>query len=290
MQTGKVFIVGAGPGDPELITLRGVNALRQADVILYDRLAHPDLLLHARPEAERIYVGKERGQPGQAEINQLLIDRACGGQVVVRLKGGDPFVFGRGGEEALALSAAGIPFEVVPGVSAAVAVPEAALIPVTHRGTANAFAVFAGHEAGHGAAEPAAQAIDWVVAARIPTAVFLMGVERLPHIAGELLAHGRDASTPVAVIEQGTLPGQRVFTGTLHDIAAVAADAHAPATIVVGDVVAVRGLIQARIAQHEQSDTIFVTDFVREREVPDDNDHRAVDSAAWRQLSELIGR
>ena len=249
MQTGKVFLVGAGPGDPQLITLRGLNALAQADVVLYDRLVHPDLLHHTRPGAEHIYVGKQSGSPGttrQAHINQLMIDYACEGKIVVRLKGGDPFVYGRGGEEALALSASGITFEIVPGVSAAVAVPEAALIPVTHRGTAAAFAVFTGHEA----ADTVSTGIDWEVAARIPTAVFLMGVERLPEIVTELLAHGRNTTTPVAVIEQGTLAEQRVFTGTLRDIVTRAQDAQAPATIVVGDVVNIRGVILANTARH----------------------------------------
>ena len=281
MQTGKVFLVGAGPGDPQLITLRGLNALRQADVVLYDRLVHPDLLNHAPPDAARIYAGKAPGKPGrpsQEHINQLLIDYACDGKVVVRLKGGDPFVYGRGGEEALALSAAGIPFELVPGVSAAVAVPEAALIPVTHRGTASAFAVFAGHEADG----TSATGTDWEIAARIPTAVFLMGVERLPQIVVELLAHGCAANTPVAVIEQGTLSEQRVFTGTLRDISMRAEAARAPATIVVGDAVNIRSLIQANIAWHEGSNNSLE----KGREVHDDE---SVDLAAWWHVSELIG-
>jgi uroporphyrin-III C-methyltransferase len=282
MQTGKVFLVGAGPGDPQLITVRGLNALAQADVVLYDRLVHPDLLHYARPDAERLYVGKRSGNPGttrQAHINQLMIDYACEGKIVVRLKGGDPFVYGRGGEEALALSASGIPFEIVPGVSAAVAVPEAALIPVTHRGTASAFAVFTGHEA----ADTDSTGIDWDIAARIPTAVFLMGVERLPEIVTELLAHGRNITTPVAVIEQGTLAEQRVFTGTLRDIVVRAKDAQAPATIVVGDVVNIRGVIQANTARH----TLLSNSLELERDTHDDE---SFDLAAWRRISELVGR
>jgi uroporphyrin-III C-methyltransferase len=286
MKLGKVFLVGAGPGDPELITVRGLNVLRRADVVLYDRLVHPDLLRHAPADAERIYVGKASGQPGrtrQEHINQLMIAHACEGQIVVRLKGGDPFVFGRGGEEVLALSAAGISFEVVPGVSAAVAVPGSTLIPVTHRGTAAAFAVFAGH----GADDASATGTDWEIAARIPTAVFLMGVERLPEIVAELLAHGRSATTPVAVIQQGTLTTQRIFTGTLRDIVERAKDAQAPATIVVGDVVNIRtavlrGVIQANAERHAGSAAIFNT----ETEIEDDE---PVDHAAWRHVGELVG-
>ena len=286
MPGGKVFLVGAGPGDPQLITLRGLNALKQADVILYDRLVHPDLLHHTRPQAERVNVGKQSGNPGttrQAYINQLMIDYACEGKIVVRLKGGDPFVFGRGGEEALALSASGIDFEIVPGVSAAIAVPEAASIPVTHRGTAAAFAVFTGHDA----ADAVSAGIDWEVAARIPTAVFLMGVERLPEIVNELIAHGRNITTPVAVIEQGTLAEQQVFTGTLRDIVMRAQEARAPATIVVGDVVHIRGVIHTNMARH----AVQSVSLELQKEIDRDGerqDDEAFNPAAWRHISELI--
>ena len=239
MKLGKVFLVGAGPGDPELITLKGVNALRQADVVMYDRLAHPDLLNHAPATATRVYVGKlpgKGGTPKQEIINTMLIEFAQQGKTVVRLKGGDPFVFGRGGEEAIVLNQAGIPFEVIPGISSAIAAAEAALIPVTHRHVATAFAVFAGHEA-DGAS---ASGTDWELAARIPTAVFLMGVERLPIIVKELIAHGRNAETPIAVIEQGSLPEQHVIIGTLGDIVAKAAGVQPPAAVIVGDVVSLR--------------------------------------------------
>jgi uroporphyrin-III C-methyltransferase len=241
--TGKVFLVGAGPGDPELITLKGVNALRQADVVMYDRLAHPDLLNHAPAHAARVYVGKlpgKGGTPKQELINKMLIEFAQQGKTVVRLKGGDPFVFGRGGEEAIVLNEAGIPFEVVPGISSAIAVAEAALIPVTHRHMATAFAVFAGHEANDGAISTGASGTDWELAARIPTAVFLMGVERLPIIVRELIAHGRKADTPVALIENGSLPEQRVIVGTLSDIVAKAVSVQPPATVIVGEVVSLR--------------------------------------------------
>jgi len=280
LSQGKVTIVGAGPGDPQLITVRGLNALMQADVVLYDRLTHPDLLRHAPTHAELVYVGKESGQPGhsrQEHINTLLVDYARSGKQVVRLKGGDPFVFGRGGEEVLALSIAGVAFEVVPGVSAAVAVPESALIPVTHRGISSSFAVFAGHDADDGKATGA----DWEIAARIPTAVFLMGVERLPEIVAELLAHGRRADTPIAVIECGTLAHQNVFIGALHDIIAVAAGAEAPATIVVGDVVTIRSAILANRGGHD-AEEISNTGMVLQND-------EWVNSTAWRHISELIG-
>jgi uroporphyrin-III C-methyltransferase len=236
---GRVILVGAGPGDPELITLKAVRALAQADVVLYDRLAHPALLDHAPAHAERIDVGKAPGAggtPKQHAINALLIAHARAGRVVVRLKGGDPFVFGRGGEEMLALRAEGIDVEVIPGISSAIAAAEAAQIPVTHRHIANAFGVFTAH----GAAEGGDTGVDWAAAARMPTAVFMMGVEALPVICAQLIAHGRAAETPVAVIENGTLPTQRVIIGTLASIAALCTDVQPPAVVVAGEVVRLR--------------------------------------------------
>ncbi|AMY08936.1 Uroporphyrinogen-III C-methyltransferase [Luteitalea pratensis] len=244
MSEGKVVLVGAGPGAPDLITLRGVEALRRADVVLYDRLTHPALLEHAPGDAERIYCGRAPGAPGddrQESIHDLMVRHARAGRVVVRLKGGDPFVFGRGGEEMLALAEAGVAFEVVPGVTSSIGVPGTAGIPVTHRGISAAFAVFAAHEAD----DAAGPAVDWHVAARIPTAVFLMGVERLPIIVARLTAHGRRVDTPIAVIERGTLDGQRVTIGTLGNILARTKDVRPPATIVVGDVVSVRESVLA---------------------------------------------
>jgi len=241
---GKVVLVGAGPGAPDLITLRGVEALRRADVVLYDRLTHPALLEHAPSDAERVYCGRAPGAPGddrQESIHDLMVRHARAGRVVVRLKGGDPFVFGRGGEEMLALAEAGVAFEVVPGVTSSIGVPGTAGIPVTHRGISAAFAVFAAHEAD----DAAGPAVDWHVAARIPTAVFLMGVERLPTIVARLTAHGRRVDTPIAVIERGTLDGQRVTIGTLGNILARTKDVRPPATIVVGDVVSVRESVLA---------------------------------------------
>jgi uroporphyrin-III C-methyltransferase len=241
---GKVVLVGAGPGAPDLITVRGLEALRRADVVLYDRLTHPALLDHAPADAERVYCGRAPGAPGddrQESIHELMVRHARQGRVVVRLKGGDPFVFGRGGEEMLALAEAGVAFEVVPGVTSSIGVPGSAAIPVTHRGVSAAFAVFAAHEAD----DAPGPAVDWHVAARIPTAVFLMGVERLPTIVARLTAHGRRVDTPIAVIERGTLEEQRVTIGTLGTILARARDVRPPATIIVGDVVSVRETVLA---------------------------------------------
>ncbi len=237
---GTVWLVGAGPGDPELITLAGVRALRGADVVLFDRLAHPDLLEEAPPHALRIDVGKSAGDAAagrgmtQREIDALIVAHACAGRAVVRLKGGDPFVFGRGSEEAAACARHGIPCRVVPGVSSAIAAPASAGIPVTARGTAASFAVVTAHRADGADDDPLAGV------AHADTVVVLMGAARLAAVADALVAHGRDASTPAAVVERGTLPGQRTVRGTLGTIAvrAAAEDVRAPATLVVGDVVA----------------------------------------------------
>lgn len=236
---GRVYLVGAGPGDPELITLKGLRCLRVADVVVYDRLISPYLLDEARSEAERVFVGKESGchSMKQEEINALLIEYAQQGRVVVRLKGGDPFVFGRGGEEALALATAGIPFEVVPGVSSAIAVPAYAGIPVTHRDHASSVIIVTGHED----LMHASSAINWEVLAKLGgTLVILMGVTTLPHITRRLLDGGLSPDTPAAVIQQGTVPQQRVVTDTLVNIAERAAIANikSPAVVVIGAVVA----------------------------------------------------
>jgi uroporphyrin-III C-methyltransferase len=231
--TGTVHLVGAGPGDPELITVRGLDRLRRADVVAYDRLVGQDLLAHAAPWAELIFVGKESGRHcmPQAEITRLLIDRARRGLDVVRLKGGDPFVFGRGGEEALALLEAGIAVEVVPGVSAALAVPAAAGIPLTHRGLASSFAVVTGHDEA-GAGGPAG---GWASGA--DTLVLLMAVHNLRALAASAIEGGRPPSTPVAVIRWGTTPQQEILIGTLADIADRAAGMEPPAVVVIGAVV-----------------------------------------------------
>lgn len=236
---GRVFLVGAGPGDPELITLKGLRCLRKADVVVYDRLICPELLDEAPSQAERVFVGKAPGHHSikQDEINTLLIQHARQGRLVARLKGGDPFVFGRGGEEALALAHAGIPFEVVPGVSSAMAVPAYAGIPVTHRDLASSITIVTGHEQ----CSSTSPGVDWEALARLGgTLVILMGVETLAHITRRLLKGGLHPDTPAAVIQQGTVPQQRVIVGTLANIAARARTANiaSPAVTVVGEVVA----------------------------------------------------
>jgi uroporphyrinogen III methyltransferase / synthase len=234
---GVVYLVGAGPGDPGLMTQRSLALIAAADVILHDRLIPPGALEGARPDAELRYVGKEPGAPalGQEEINALLVELGRSGRRVVRLKGGDPFVFGRGGEEAEALAAAGVAFEVVPGVTAGVAAPAYAGIPVTHRDMASVVAFVTGHE------DPAKEesVIDWAALARFPgTLVFYMGVRNLPLISERLRAGGRDSREPAAVVARGTLSGQRTVTAPLDEIAqrAAEADLRPPAITVVGPV------------------------------------------------------
>jgi uroporphyrinogen III methyltransferase/synthase len=238
---GRVALVGAGPGDPGLMTVRGLALLRRADVVVYDRLVDPRLLDEAPDDARRIFAGKASGAHvlSQERINALLIAHARQGQRVVRLKGGDPFVFGRGGEEASALAAAGIPFEVVPGVSSAVAVPAYAGIPLTHRGTASSFAVVTGHE-DDGRAETA---IDWPrIATAVDTVVILMGARSLPRIAAALIDGGRPGDTPVAVVRWGTTDAQTTLVGRLDQIGELAEASRLapPAVVVVGDVVGLR--------------------------------------------------
>jgi uroporphyrin-III C-methyltransferase len=232
---GKVFLVGAGPGDPELITLKGLRCLHQAQVVVYDRLICSDLLDEAPSQATRVFVGKESGRHSmqQEEINILLIKYARQGHRVVRLKGGDPFVFGRGGEEALALADAGIPFEIVPGVSSAIAVPAYAGIPVTHRELATSFTVVTGHEQ----QTSTSSSVNWAALAALGgTLVIMMGVETLPQITQRLLAGGLLPSTPAAVIQQGTVPQQRIVTDTLVNIAESARTAKitSPAVTIIG--------------------------------------------------------
>jgi len=239
---GRVFLVGGGPGDPELITVRGRRLLARADVVVVDRLAPRALLDRLDPAVEVVDVGKtpHGAGPTQADISALLVDRARAGQVVVRLKGGDPFVLGRGGEEVLACVEAGVPVEVVPGVTSAIAGPAAAGIPVTHRGVAADFAVVSGH------VEPGVSAgsvIDWQALADGPaTLVLLMALDRVGPAAAELVARGRPASTPVAVVSRATLPDQQVLVATLGTVAAAVADAglRPPAVVVVGEVVGLR--------------------------------------------------
>ncbi|MFN3598540.1 MAG: uroporphyrinogen-III C-methyltransferase [Aquificaceae bacterium] len=235
---GKVYLVGAGPGDQELLTLKALKVIKSADAILYDRLVNPEILLLAKPDCELLYVGKEDGKHTleQEKINQLLLHYANIKEVVVRLKGGDPFVFGRGGEEALFLSQHGIDFEIVPGVSSIYAVPAYAGIPLTFRGISSSFAVITGHE------DPRKEksSIDWGSLRGINTLVILMGVSRRREIAQRLMDIGRDPKEPVAFIEEGTTERQRVVITTLYELAIDPPEVKGPAVMVVGEVVRLR--------------------------------------------------
>jgi len=249
---GRVYLVGAGPGDPGLLTARALELIAAADVVLHDRLIGAAALDGARADAEVLFVGKEGGGPSvpQEQTEALMVQRARAGKTVVRLKGGDPFVFGRGGEEALTLREAGIPYEIVPGVTAGVAAAAYAGIPVTHRGLSSAVALITGHTHTDDAQDTArAQAasgggreetdLNWPALAAFPgTLVFYMGVRQLPQIAASLIAAGRPASEPVAIVERGTLPGQRTVAGTLESIAVLARqeEVRAPSITVVGPV------------------------------------------------------
>jgi uroporphyrin-III C-methyltransferase len=234
--TGRVLLVGAGPGDPELITVKGAKALAAADVVVYDRLAAAALLDLTPATAERIYVGKQPGGHAmrQEEINEVLVDQARLGRTVVRLKGGDPFVFGRGAEEALALAMAGIAFEVVPGVSSAIAAPELAGIPVTHRGSASGFLVLSGHatdafENGLKAVQPNAVSL-----------VVLMGLGSRHELAEKLIARGWNGATPAAIVCGASTPDEWVWTGTIAELGANEPPAGIAGVVVIGDVVRVR--------------------------------------------------
>lgn len=246
---GTVYLVGAGPGDPGLLTLRGAELLGRADAVVYDRLIHPEVLRRARSGARLMFVGKQGGgqQVPQVEILELLVGQARLGRQVVRLKGGDPFVFGRGGEEALALAAAGIQFEVVPGVSSGFAAPASAAIPVTHRGISSNV-TFASAQLAHGAP-------DWPHLARAGTLVLFMGARHLGHCAAALIAAGRAPTTPAAVVEAGTWEQQRVVDGALGNIAERADHAAigSPALLVVGEVVSLRATLAALQRQGQLS-------------------------------------
>ncbi len=243
--SATVYLVGAGPGDPGLITVRGLEALRRADVVVYDRLVAAELLAEARTDAERIFVGKRRGDQvmPQEQIHALLIELARSGKSVCRLKGGDPFIFGRGGEEAEALADAGVPFEVVPGVTAGLAAPAFAGIPLTHREVASSVAFVTGHDE---AGAPDAR-IDWQrLATATDTIVVYMGVLRLADIARQLIQHGRAPHTPAAVVRWGSTRKQVVLTGTVADLAeqVEAAGLRPPAIIIIGEVVKLRERMQ----------------------------------------------
>ena len=247
VKQGFVYLIGAGPGDPGLFTIKGMKTLAKADVVVYDRLIGQEILDYARRDAEFLYVGKassDHAMP-QDEINRLLVEKAQEGKIVARLKGGDPFVFGRGGEEALYIHEHGLGFEIVPGITSAVAVPAYAGIPVTHRDATSSFAVITGHE------KPgkAVSSIQWdKIATGIGTLVFLMGVENLEFIVTNLVNAGRSQDTPVALIRRGTFPDQEVLSGTLANIVALVqqADFKPPAIIIVGETVNLRNQLKWR--------------------------------------------
>ena len=241
---GKVFIVGAGPGDPDLITVKGLKCIKEADVILYDRLVNKELLDYAKPDAELIFVGKLPNYHGviQDRIHQLLVLHGRKGKVVTRLKGGDPFVFGRGAEEAEVCAEAGIPFEIIPGITSGIAAPAYAGIPVTHRDHASSFAIVTGHMR-----EGKADSIQWeALATGIDTLAIYMGVGNLPYICQQLIKYGRATTTPVALIHWGTTAAQQTITGTLATIVDIVANEKIqnPSMIVVGEVVKMREKIQ----------------------------------------------
>lgn len=245
MEPGKVYLVGAGPGDPKLLTVYGLECIQKSDVIAYDRLVNPKLLEYAKDSAELIFCGKSPGKHHliQDEIHTLLVNKAMEGKTVTRLKGGDPFVFGRGGEEAEVLARHGIHYEVVPGVTAGIAASAYAGIPVTHRDHATSFAIVTGH----GRANKGTDHLNWPALAQgIDTVAFYMGIGNLPHICKQLIAHGRKATTPVAIIEQGTTEKQRTIIGNLETIIDLAAQERIenPAMILVGEVVRLRDKIK----------------------------------------------
>lgn len=238
-----VYLIGAGPGDKDLITIKALKYLKKADVVIYDYLVNPEILNETKKEAELIYVGKKQGQHTleQSQINKLIIKYAQTGKNVVRLKGGDPFLFGRGGEEAESLAKENIPFEIVPGVTSAIAVPAYAGIPVTHRKYNSTLAIITGHE------DPLKETsnINWKkLASSLETIVILMGMGNLDNIVRNLIKHGRDENTPIALIYHGTFPDQKVVTGTLKNIVKKSKNITPPVVIVIGDVVKLRKKLQ----------------------------------------------
>lgn len=261
MEPGKVYLVGAGPGDPKLITVYGLECIQKADVIAYDRLVNPKLLEYAKESAELIFCGKYPGKHHliQDEIHTLLVTKALEGKTVTRLKGGDPCVFGRVGEEAEVLAEKGISYEIVPGVTAGIAAPAYAGIPVTHRDHASSFAIVTGH----GRDSKGMDRLNWSALAQgIDTIAFYMGVGNLAYISQQLIAHGRSAETPVAMIERGTTENQRTVVGTLatiHDIAEQN-QIENPAMLLVGDVVQLREKIKwyEKMVEEDQGDRSHV--------------------------------
>ena len=241
LKKGKVYLVGAGPGNPKLITVYGLECIQNSDVIVYDRLVNKELLNYAKKDAELIYCGKLPGKHEliQEQINDLLVNKALDGKIVTRLKGGDPFVFGRGGEEAEVLTKQNISYEVVPGITSGIAAPAFAGIPVTHRDCASSFAIVTGH----GRAEKGTDHINWSALAQgIDTIVFYMGIGNLSYLCEKLVENGRNPKTPVAVIQWGTMPSQKTVTGELETIEEKVKDANIanPAIVLVGQVVKIR--------------------------------------------------
>lgn len=239
---GKVYLTGAGPGDIELLTVKALRVVREADVIIYDRLANPDILKEAKSGCKFVYVGKEDSHHTlpQEEINEVIYQNALKYENVVRLKGGDPFVFGRGGEEGMYLKERGIKFEFIPGITSAIAVPQYAGIPVTHRGITVSFRVVTGHESTH----KSSSQIPWENYKTDDTIIFLMGLHRLEYIADKLMQIGKPKEYPVAVISRGTTKDAKTVIGTLETIWELAKDLPTPALIVVGEVVRLREQLQ----------------------------------------------
>jgi len=250
-QVGKVYLVGAGPGDPELLTVRAARLLRSGDVIVYDRLIQEAVLALAKPSAEKIYMGKPLGRHDsrQDEIHELLVRKAREGKAVIRLKGGDPFLFGRGGEEVEYLAEHGVPFEVVPGVSSCLSAPLSANIAVTHRDASSSLVIVSGHNATGND-----ERMDWQALSKIDTVVFLMCVHNVETIAQKLIAAGRSAGTPAAMIQMAYWDGELVVSGTLETIADEVrrAGVEPPATLVVGEVVRLREKLNNLIASNSE--------------------------------------
>lgn len=251
---GKVILVGAGPGDPDLLTIRAVQRISIGDVLVYDRLIQQGVLALARPTAEKIYMGKPPGHhTRQEEIHELLVEKARQGKIVVRIKGGDPFLFGRGGEEVEYLAEHGIPFEVVPGVSSCLSAPLSAGIAVTHRDASSSVVIVTGHNA-----DGNEDRVDWDAVARIETSVFLMCVHNVETIAQRLIAGGRSAETPAAMIQMAYWDGEHVVVGTLRTIAAEIrrAGVQPPATLVVGEVVRLREKLRSLMASRWETQEV----------------------------------
>lgn len=257
MQTpGKVILVGAGPGDPDLLTIRAVQRISIGDVLVYDRLIQQGVLALAKPDAERIYMGKAPGHHmRQDEIHALLVEKAREGKTVVRIKGGDPFLFGRGGEEVEYLAENGIPFEVVPGVSSCLSAPLSAGIAVTHRDASSSVVIVTGHNA-----DGNEDRIDWDAVARIDTCVFLMCVHNVSNIADRLIAAGRSAETPAAMIQMAYWDGEHVVTSTLKNIASEIRriGVQPPATLVVGEVVRLRDRLKYLMASRRETEEVCI--------------------------------